>query len=187
MRFLSSVALERTPRLRLAASCSAAEAMWIPLSCRLTAEAGIEGQLAWARSSRWAGHARRPGSTVRTRRARARRALPPRRKAHCLAAGASCATVVVIVPPACSTAAIAAADAPDTVMVIARVSSPLAQQPHAVQPAAHQTGRPQRVLGDRLRRHRACPPAIAFSSAPRFTGAYSLRNRFLKPRLGRRR
>ena len=61
------------------------------------------------------------------------------------------ATVVVTEPPACSTAAFAVAEAPETVMVIAREIVP---SPSSRMPSLSLDARPaaiQRRLGDRLR------------------------------------
>ena len=79
----------------------------------------------------------------------------------------------MIVPPAACTAATAAAEAPETVMVIARVISPFASSrtPANFAPGAHDAGLAQLRLVHRLRRRRSRPLSIAFSSATRLSGA----------------
>ena len=101
-------------------------------------------------------------------------------------AGAFGATVVTMVPPAASTAARAVAEAPDTVMVTARVSAPtpnrrtpclsLAAMPAPINSAS--------VIGCEPS---ILPAAIAASRVPRFSGAYSLRKWLKNPRYGKRR
>src|SRR5277367_29691 len=100
---------------------------------------------------------------------------------------ASRTTVVVTDPPACSTAAFAAADAPDTVIVIARPISPVpsSRTPASFRPLSSPAARSvSSVIGCVAS---SLPASIALASAPRLTGAYSLRNGFQKPRLGSRR
>ena len=117
MRFLSSVALASTPRFRLAASCSAAEAMVVQHPRAADGPVGVGPRRATPGQARIRYHGRparaaspRPGPT-RTRR---------------LPRSPSAERRTVIVPPAACTAATAAAEAPETVMVIARVISPCA-------------------------------------------------------------
>ena len=118
------------------------------------------------------------------------RALPPfgLATAPVSASAASAGAVVVTVPPAACTAAIAAAEAPVTVSVTARLISPFASRrtPTSLEEvfttpaafsAASSIGAP---AGSR-------PSSIAWSSVPRFSTAYSLRNGLTKPRFGIRR
>src|ERR1700758_5356775 len=100
MRFLSSVALEKTPRLRFAASCSAAEAMKRPSSVAALVHLSS---------------AKRERSALNEYRVR----VLPAETQLASASLTSRTTVVVTDPPAFCTASIAAADAPDTVIVTA--------------------------------------------------------------------
>src|SRR3954469_2338201 len=117
MRFLSSVAFERTPRLRFAASCSAAEAMESPSSVAPHfPPAPTAAQVAFHVNH----HDRPPAAWV----VGSSPTTTSRERGQASAAGSAFATVVVTDPPAFCTASIAAADAPETVMVTARLISP---------------------------------------------------------------
>src|SRR5690349_15709910 len=109
MRFLSSVAFDRTPRLRLAASCSAADAMRVPPH-------GNGAPVAWDAAPQTLLNCCPHRSGARGSHGQAQPSAS--------AAGA----VVVTVPPAASTAAMAAWLAPVTVSVTARLISPFASR-----------------------------------------------------------
>ena len=115
IRFLSSVALEKAPKLILEASCSAADAIWdLPGWTYLS---GLRlGSAASAAAPPW----RRPSSILTS-----------------------------TLPPAFSTAAIAALEAPATLIVSLAFELALGEQAHAVARAAQHAGRDQGRAVDR--------------------------------------
>src|SRR6185312_1117445 len=114
------------------------------------------------------------GSPDARRRSVGRRRSVARRIQASGAAACFGATVVVTEPPACSTAAFAAADAPDTVIVTARLISPSASSltPSSLPCAKPAAIRIASVIGWLPS---ILPASIAASSEPILTGAYSLR------------